>query len=106
MIVDPESVTVELVTVEVERVVGRLDTMPTAKVDDDVCSLVQDRAARIVALTHDPHRPADWQLPILGPTALAAQLRLVVQDYLDKRTAASEDAAVAEILIDLRRSLP
>lgn len=103
---EPESVTVDVLTVELERVAGRLETMPAAKVDDDVRSLVQDHAARIVALTHDLSRPADWQLPVLGPTALAAQLRLVVQDYLDMRTAASEDAAVAEILIDLRRSLP
>lgn len=106
MMVDPKFVGVELLTVEVERVASRLDTMPMAKMDDDVRSLVQDHAARIVALTHDLSRPANWQLPVLGPTALAAQLRLVVQDYLDMRTAASEDAAVAEILIDLRRSLP
>ena len=106
MIVDPESVTVEVVTVEAERVAARLDTMPIAKVDDDVCSRVQECAARIVALTHDPRRPADWRLPVVGPTALAAQLRLVVRDYLDMRTAASEDAAVAQVLIDLRRSLP
>ena len=106
MIVDPESVTVELVTVEVARVAERLDTLPIAKVDNDVCSRVQDSAARIVALTHDPRRPADWQLPIVGPTALAAQLRLVVRDYLDMRTAAPDDAAVAQTLIALRRSLP
>jgi hypothetical protein len=106
VIVDPKSVTVELLTLEVERVAERLETMPAAKANDDVCSLVQDRAARIVALTPDPRRPADWHLPTLGPTALAAQLRLVVRDYLGMRTAASEDAAVAEILIDLRRSLP
>lgn len=103
---DPELVTVEVVTLELERVAARLDTMPTAKVDEDVCSRVQDCAARIVTLTHDPRRPADWRLPIVGPTALAAQLRLVVRDYLDMRTAASEDAAVAQTLIDLRRSLP
>lgn len=97
----PESITVEL-----ERVATRLDTMPMAKVDDVVCSLVQASAARIVALTHDPHRPDNWQLPLVGPTALAAQMRLVVRDYLDMRTAASEDTAVAQTLIDLRRSLP
>ena len=98
---EPDSITVEL-----ERVAARLDILPITKVDDDVCSLVQASAARIVALTHDPHRPGDWQLPIVGPTALAAQLRLAVRDYLEMRTAASEDAAVAQVLIDLRRSLP
>ena len=103
---EPDSVTVESVSVELERVAARLDTLPITKVDDDVCSLVQASAARIVALTHDPHRPEGSQLPIVGPTALAAQLRLVVRDYLEMRTAASEDAAVAQILIDLRRSLP
>ena len=91
---------------EVDRVAARLDTMPMSKVDDGLCSLVQASAAGIVALTHDPQRPEDWRLPIVGPTALAAQLRLVVRDYLNMRTAASEDAAVAQILIDLRRSLP
>jgi len=94
------------IDVELRRVTNRLETTSVTRLDDNVASLVHSAAARIVRITKDPQRPANSGLPTLGPTALAAQLTIVVNDYLDMRTAASEDAAVAEILIDLRRSLP
>ena len=91
---------------ELRRVVTRLDTTPVSRISDKVVELVHTAAAGIVARTPDPDRPSDAALPTVGPSALASQLTIVVQDYLNMRTAASEDAAVAEILIDLRRSLP
>ncbi len=97
---------VEAINVELHRLTSRLETMPLSKVAQDVITKVQVAAAGIVMLTPDPERPSDAVIPPLGPTALAAQILVTVHDYLDKRTAASDDAAVAEILIDLRRSLP
>ena len=91
---------------EASRVIARLETMPLSKVSQDVITKVQVAAAGIVTLTPDPERPSDATVPSLGPTALAAQILVTVHDYLDKRTAASNDAAVAEILTELRRSLP
>ena len=98
--------------VECRRVLTRLETMPLNRVDERVIDLVHVAAERIVALTEDPDRPFDASLPVVGPTALAAQVAVVVDDYRSARagsqttTAASEDAAVAQILVDLRRSLP
>ena len=96
---------------ELNRITHRLQTMPLARIDESVISLVNASARRIVDLTPDPTRPADAVLPLVGPTALAAQLTIVVRDYLDttsgnETTAASEDAAVVETLTELRRSLP
>ena len=96
---------------ELDRITHRLQTMPMARIDESVISLVNASARRIVDLTPDPARPADASLPRVGPTALAAQLTIVVRDYLEAQsenetTAASEDAAVAETLTELRRSLP
>lgn len=96
---------------ELDRITHRLQTMPMARIDESVISMVNAAARRIVDLTRDPARPADASLPRVGPTALAAQLTIVVRDYLENRsdnatTAASEEAAVVETLIDLRRSLP
>ena|GEM_PF-912685 len=100
---DTDAATID---VELRRVVTRLETTPVARISDEVMSLVQAAALGIVGHTPDPDRPTDAALPLVGPTALASLLTIVVQDYLKMRTAASEDAAVAEILIDLRRSLP
>ena len=100
---DTDAATID---VELRRVVTRLETTPVARISDEVMSLVNTAASEIVGYTPDPDRPSDAALPLVGPTALASQLTIVVQDYLKMRTAASEDAAVAKILIDLRRSLP
>jgi hypothetical protein len=100
---DTDAATID---VELRRVVTRLETTPVARITEDVISLVHTAASDIVGHTPDPDRPGDAALPLVGPTALASQLTIVVQDYWNMRTAASEDAAVAEILIDLRRSLP
>jgi hypothetical protein len=91
---------------EASRVITRLETMPLSKVSQDVIEMVRIAAEGIVMLTPDPDRPSDATMPSLGPTALAAQVLVTVHDYLDKRTAASNDAAVAQILTELRRSLP
>lgn len=96
----------ELIAVETGRVSSRLESLPLTKMNDDVITHVRAAALRIVAMTPDPERPEDVDLPPAGPTALAAQLSVVVRDYLNMRTAASQDAAVAEVLSDLRRSLP
>ena len=96
---------------ELNRITDRLQTMPLARIDESVISLVNASARRIVDLTPDPARPTDAVLPLVGPTALAAQLTIVVRDYLEiqsenETTAASVDAAVVETLTELRRSLP
>ena len=96
----------DVVVVESERVRSRLETMPLSRVDAKVVADVRAAALRIVELTPDPDRPKDAELPVAGVTALAAQLAVVVRDYLDMPTAASDDAAVAQVLSDLRRSLP
>ena len=93
---------------ELRRIVHRLDTIPATKIDaqltEQVCA-----AANAIAQRTSPNLPT---VPAVGPTALAAQLAVLVRDYLEARdsgetaTAASEDAAVAQILVDLRRSLP
>lgn len=94
------------ITVELHRVTTRLETMPLSKIVPEVAELVRSAAEQIVTLTPDRNRPSEAPMPMLGPTALAAQLRVCVQDYVKARTAASEDTAVAQILIDLRRNLP
>lgn len=80
--------------------------MPLTRINDEVVATVREAALRIVELTPDPDRPSHAVLPVAGPTALAAQLSVVVRDYVNMRTAASDDAAVAQVLSDLRRSLP
>ena len=98
--------------IELKRLLSRLESMPTSKIDDDVLALVHDAAMRIVALTVDPKRPIGAVLPVVGPTALAAQVAIVVDDYRSQHAnpttmmAASEDAAIIQILEELRRSLP
>lgn len=97
---------VQNIDMELRRVVTRLESTPVSRISDEVVALIHTAAASIVGHTPDPDRPSDAELPPVGPTALASQLMIVVQDYLNMRTAASEDAAVAEVLIELRRSLP
>ena len=96
----------ETIRTDLARVTARLETTPIARIDRVLIEQVRAAAQRIVDLTPDPARPTGSRLPEVGPTALAAQLTVIVRDYLNMPTAASEDAAVAEILIDLRRSLP
>jgi hypothetical protein len=91
---------------ELDRVTTRLDTLAVNRIDQRVIDTVHATACRIVESTNDPQRPQDAELPRVGPIALAAQLTIVVRDYLATTTAASRDAAVAEMLTDLRRSLP
>ena len=91
---------------ELERVTTRLDTLALTRINEQIITAVHGAASQIVDITDDPHRPHDAKLPRVGPTALSAQLTIVVRDYLATTTAASEDAAVAETLTDLRRSLP
>lgn len=103
---------VDDVALEAGRVIGRLENMPIGRIDDRVAELVRSAATRILDLTDDPERPVDARLPVVGPTAVAAQLAVVVDDYQARRThpetttTASKDAAVAQILVDLRQSLP
>ncbi len=93
---------------ELRRIVHRLDTLPATKVDQQLIEQVRAAANAVARLT-SPDLPA---VPAVGPSALAAQLVVLVRDYLEattseeKTTATSVDAAVVQILIDLRRSLP
>ena len=96
----------EEVDVEADRIVNRLTTMPIGRIDEALIEQVRDAAQRIVDLTPDPSRPPSARMPKVGPSALGAQVAVVVREYLDMRTAASDDAAVAEVLTQLRRSLP
>jgi hypothetical protein len=96
----------EQIGVESSRIVDRLNGMPINRVDDAVRFAVRDAAQRVVDRTADPARPTDASVPALGPSGLAAQVAVVVADYLRMATAASSDAAVAEVLTDLRRLLP
>jgi hypothetical protein len=91
---------------ELERLANRLETMPASRIDQDVIDRVHATAQRIVALTQGTDRPDTTILPRVEASALAAQLTVVVRDYEETTTAASDDAAVAQYLIDLRRSLP
>ena len=91
---------------ELERLANRLETMPASRIDQDVIDRVHATAQRIVALTQGTDRPDTAILPRVEASALAAQLTVVVRDYEETTTAASDDAAVAQYLIDLRRSLP
>ena len=91
---------------ELERLANRLETMPASRIDQDVIDRVHATAQRIVALTQGADRPDTAILPRVEASALAAQLTVVVRDYEETTTAASDDAAVAQYLIDLRRSLP
>ena len=91
---------------ELERLANRLETMPASRIDQDVIDRVHATAQRIVALTQGTDRPGTAILPRVEASALAAQLTVVVRDYEETTTAASDDAAVAQYLIDLRRSLP
>jgi len=105
----PEPAARDRIERERDRVVHRIGSMPIGRLDAATRESVRVSAQRIVDLTPDPDRPPGTQLPPVGASAAAAQLSLVVQDYLDMRTAASDDAAVAEvaeILTQLRRSLP
>lgn len=100
------------IDLQTQRLIDRLETMTLSRIDDDVIALVHEAAERIVALTDDPDRPAAAALPVVGSTAIAAQLRIVVDDYRRMRfrpqttMAASEDAAIIQILKELRGSLP
>lgn len=91
---------------ELERLANRLETMPASRIDQDVIDRVHATAERIVALTQGTNRPDTAILPRVEASALAAQLTVVVRDYQETTTAASDDATVAQYLIDLRRSLP
>ena len=94
------------IEVEASRVSTRLQQMPLQRIDAAVAEMVRAAAQSIVDLTTEPQRPQNARLPVLAPSGLAAQINVVVTDYLTSTTAASEDAAVVEILTDLRRSLP
>ena len=96
----------EEVDVEADRIVNRLTTMPIGRIDEALIERVRDAAQRIVDLTPDPSRPPNASMPRVGASALGAQVAIAVRDYVDMRTAASDDAAVAEVLTQLRRSLP
>ena len=91
---------------ELERLANRLETMPASRIDRDVIDRVHATAEQIVALTLGTDQPDTAVLPPVGASALAAQLTVVVRDYWETTTAASDDAAVAQYLIDLGRSLP
>ena len=91
---------------ELERLANQLETMPASRIDEDVIDRVHATAEQIMALTHGTDRPDTAVLPRVEASALAAQLTVVVRDYWETTTAASDDAAVAQYLIDLRRSLP
>lgn len=96
----------EVIEQEIERIVHRLGTMPLKRIDAQVQQTVSDAAQRIVDLTPDPQRPEGVRIPDVGALALGPQLAVVVADYLECTTAAPEDAAVAKIVTDIRRSLP
>ena len=91
---------------ELERLANRLETMPASHIHQDVIDRVHATAQQIVALTQGTDRPDTAVLSRVEASALAAQLTVVVRDYWETTTAASDDAAVAQYLIDLRRSLP
>ena len=91
---------------ELERLANRLETMPASRIHEDVIDRVHATAEQIVALTQGTDRPDTAVLPRVEAPALAAQLTVVVHDYWETTTAASDDAAVAQYLIDLRKSLP
>ena len=91
---------------ELERLANRLETMPASHIHHDVIDRVHATAQQIVALTQGTDRPDTAVLPRVEASALAAQLTVVVRDYWETTTAASDDAAVAQYLIDLRKSLP
>ena len=91
---------------ELERLANRLATMPASHIHQDVIDRVHATAEQIVALTQGTDRPDTAVLPRVEASALAAQLTVVVRDYWETTTAASDDAAVAQYLIDLRKSLP
>ena len=91
---------------ELERLANRLETMPASRIHEDVIDRVHATAEQIVALTQGTDRPDTAVLPRVEDSALAAQLTVVVRDYWETTTAASDDAAVAQYLIDLRKSLP
>ena len=91
---------------ELERLANRLKTMPASSIHEDVIDRVHATAEQIVALTQGTDRPDTAVLPRVEASALAAQLTVVVRDYWETTTAASDDAAVAQYLIDLRKSLP
>jgi hypothetical protein len=94
------------IEVEASRVSSRLQEMPLQRIDDAVAESVRAAAQSIVDLTTERQRPTGARLPALAPSGLAAQINVVVTDYLHSTTATSEDAAVVEILTELRRSLP
>ena len=91
---------------ELERLANQLETMPASRLDEDVIDRVHATAKQIVALTHGSDRPDTVVLPRVEASALAAQLTVVVRDSRETTTAAPDDAAVAQYLMDLRRSLP
>ena len=91
---------------ELERLANRLETMPASHIHQDVIDRVHATAQQIVALTQGTDRPDTAVLPRVEASALAAQLTVVVRDYRETTTAATDDAAVAQCLTDLRRSLP
>ena len=92
---------------ELERLANQLETMPASRINEDVIDRVHETAEQIVALTHGTDRPRYGRsLPRVEASALAAQLTVVVRDYRETTTSATDDAAVAQCLTDLRRSLP
>jgi hypothetical protein len=91
---------------ELERLANQLETMPASRIDEDVIDRVHATAEQIMALTPGTDRPDTAVLPRVEASALAAQLTVVVRDYRETTTAAPDDAAVAQCLTDLRRSLP
>jgi hypothetical protein len=96
----------EQIDIETNRIVDRLNGLPMNRVNEALQDSVRAAAQQVVDIHADPTRPGSASVPVVGASALGAQIAVVVHDYLETPTAASDDAAVAEVLTELRRSLP
>ncbi len=99
----------ETLSVELERITDRLNSMPLARAES-ATGPVYEVANLLLAgtrqMTQDVPRQAE--LPHLGPHALGALIAVLGRDYLDAVAASpsSDTTAVVDALTALRRSLP
>lgn len=85
---------------ELDRIATRLTGLNVTRLES-CASRVFDCAQQIADLTPGNHPP----LPIVGVTAVGAQITVITRDYLSERNQ-THDTLVADLLTQLRRDLP
>jgi hypothetical protein len=105
---DPD-IQIDDLTVELRRVVDRLDSMPLARASaaGPAC---RRTALLLVARTREltADIPADAVVPDLGPQGLGSMIAVLGREYIEaaRATRTADLGPVLAALVELRRALP